>query len=124
MVRKLLLCLLIAFSVPMNLSPANEEPDQSYLNAYVQDVERRTRRRFNPPRLIEKSLKAKVVFKIKRSGDVADIRFLKRSRDMAFDESIRECLNSIRYRHFPKDVSLFAEFIPSSVKVELNSDNQ
>lgn len=97
------------------------QPSDSWRIGFIADVERRTRRRFRPPPSSEKGVSASVQFKM-QNGKAVELRFMKRSRDLAFNDAIKEAINATSYRPFPKELVLKAEFQRSYVKVEQVSE--
>lgn len=83
---------------------------QTIEEKYIDDVRRRVARAFFPPRDAVRTHFAIATFKVDRDGKPVEFRFVRRSRDIAYDEAIRKAINTNDFRPRQKPHFLKAEF--------------
>lgn len=101
------------FSVESTTNTHSENLEEKY----VYDVRRRVSRAFFPPKDAVRTRSAIANFEVDRNGKPAEFRFVRRSRDIAYDEAVRKAINTNDFRPRQKPLVLKVEFKAGKVTV-------
>lgn len=100
-----------------SMQSAASQHSEKFEEKYIEDVRRRVARAFFPPKFAVRTRQAIANFKVDRNGKPAEFRFVRRSRDIGYDEAVRRAINTNDFRPRQKPLVLKAEFKAGKVTV-------